>query len=235
MRILITSAASQIAQWLAVALRQEHHLRLTERVHIDGDDEFVRCPLDHDFSTNLLVQGMEAIIHVAEPLSGDTAEQQLDYLTRGTYNLLWAAAAEEVRRVVYLSTLELMSHYDESFIITERWRPRPTTSPWLLSKHLGESVCREFAREHELKVVVLRLGQVVQAEAVAGEAFNPMWVDQRDVAQAVTQALVADIERSWSIFHIQADSPQARFPVAQAKRLLGYNPTVSFENREVSL
>lgn len=230
MRILITSAASQIAQWLAAALKQEHQIRLTERTHLDLDDQFVRCPLDHDFSTNLLVQGMEAIIHVAEPLAQDTEEQQLDYLTRGSYNLLWAAAAEGVKRVIYLSTLELLNHYDPSFIITERWRPRPTTASWLLSKHLGESVCREFAREHKLKVIVLRLGQVVQAEAVAGAAFNPLWVDQRDVTQAVSQALAVDIERSWSVFHIQADSPQARFPVAQAKRLLGYNPAVTFEN-----
>jgi uronate dehydrogenase len=228
MHILITSAASQIAQWLAAALQQEHHVRLTEQIQIGSGAEFARCSLDHDFSTNLLVRGMDAIIHVAEPLPEDTAEQQLDYLTRKTYNLLLAAAAEGVERVVYLSTLELMSQYDEAFIVTERWRPRPTTAPALLARHLGESVCREFAREHKLKVVVLRLGQVVQAEAVAQEPFNPTWVDERDVIHAVVQALTTDI-KNWSVFHIQAGSPRARFPVNNAKRALGYNPTVSFE------
>jgi uronate dehydrogenase len=228
MRILITSAASAMAQGLVAALRPEHQLRLTELSLLETENEFVRCSLDHDFSTNLLVQGMEAIIHTAEPLPGATEQQQLDYLTRGTYNLLWAAAAEGVRRVVYLSTLELMSRYDESLIVTERWRPRPTPAPTLLAKHLGESVCREFAREHKLSVVVLRLGRVVRAEAVANEPFNPVWVDERDVAQAVTQALTASLGL-WSVFHIQADSPQARFPVSNAKKMLGYNPMVSFE------
>jgi uronate dehydrogenase len=228
MRILITSAASPLAQGLAAVLRPEHRLRLTEQTQLEVEGEFVRCSLDHDYSTNLLVQGMEAIIHAAEPAAEATEQQQLDYLTRGTYNLLWAAAAEGVRRVVYLSTLELLSRYDENFIVTERWRPRPTTAPSLLAKHLGESVCREFAREHKLSVVVLRLGQVVRAEAVANQPFNPTWVDERDVAQAVSQALTARLG-DWAVFHIQADSPQAQFPVANARKLLGYNPTVSFE------
>src|SRR5262245_21777246 len=99
MRILITSAASPLAQGLATALRAEYHVRLTERVQVAGEGEFVRCSLDHDLSTNLLVQGMDAIIHVAEPLPQESESQQVDYLTRGSYNLLWAAAAEGVQRV----------------------------------------------------------------------------------------------------------------------------------------
>ena len=228
MRLLITSAGSQIAQGLATALAPEHELRLTDRATFDNETEFVRCPLEHDFSTNLLVRQMEAIIHVAEPLPDDSHTQHLDYLTRGTYNLLWAAVAEGVRRVIYLSTLELMGRYDEAYLVNERWRPQPTTAPELLAKHLGESVCREFAREHKLEVVVLRLGRVVQAEAVAGQPFDPLWVDERDVAQAVTLALTADVGR-WSVFHIQAESPQTRFPVDIAKQRLDYKPTISFE------
>lgn len=228
MNILITSAASPLARMLAAALKQEYQLRLTELAQVEVEGEFVCSPLEHDFSTNLLVRGMEAIIHVAEPLPGATEEQRLDTLTRRTYNLLWAAAAEGVRRVVYLSSLELMNRYDETFIVTERWRPRLTAEPGPLSKYLGEFVCREFAREHRLAVVALRLGQVVQAEAVTNEPFNPMWVDERDVVQAVTHALNANVGQ-WSVFHIQADSPGARFPVASAKKMLGYNPTVSFE------
>jgi nucleoside-diphosphate-sugar epimerase len=134
MHILITSAASPLARALAVALRQEHQLRLTEVAQVDLEGEFVCSPLEHDFSTNLLVRGMEAIVHVAEPLPGATEEQQLDYLTRGTYNLLWAATAEGVRRVVYLSTLEVMSRYYESFIVNERWRPRLKTESRPLTK-----------------------------------------------------------------------------------------------------
>jgi hypothetical protein len=77
--------------------------------------------------------------------------------------------------------------------------------------------------------VVLRLGQVVQAEAVKGQPFNPTWVDEQDVVQAVNQALTVETARAWSVFHIQADSPQARFPIGPARQTLGFNPAVNFE------
>ncbi len=227
MQLLITSAASPLAQALTATLQAEHTLRLTERTPSASLANFALSPLGHDLSTNLLVRDMDAIIHVAEPLPTDNEFQQIDYLTRCTYNLCMAAAAEGVKRLVYLSTLDLMTAYDAKYKVNERWKSRPFTVAPVLAKHLGEFTCREFAREHKLNVVVLRVGKVVQAEAVAGQAVDPLWVDGRDVAQAVNQALSADLPR-WSILHVQADGPQARFSVDAAKRVLNYAPQYNF-------
>jgi nucleoside-diphosphate-sugar epimerase len=227
MNILITSAASSLARSLAETLRADHAVRLTERLSVANVTECAQCALGHDLSTNLLVRGMEAIVHVAEPLPNDSETQQIDYLTRCTYNLCTAAVAEGVKRLVYLSTLDLMTQYDPDLLVGERWRPRPTTSAPILGKHLGERVCREFAREFKLNVVVLRLGKVVRAEAVAAAHIDPLWVDERDVAQAVQQALSAESIR-WAIFHIQHESPAARFPIGLARHVLHYTPNYSF-------
>ena len=227
MQLLITSAASPLARTVAEALRGEHTVRLTERAPSADLPEFALSPLGPDLSTNLLVRGVDAIVHVAEPLPTDNEFQQIDYLTRCTYNLCMAAAAEGVKRVIYLSTLDLMTAYDPNYKVTERWKSRPTTAAPLLAKHLGEFTCREFAREHKFTGVVLRVGKVVQAEQVAGQAIDPLWVDGRDVAQAVNQALTADLPR-WSILHVQAEMPQARFTVNTAKQLLNYAPQYNF-------
>lgn len=227
MQLLITSAASPLAAALADTLRSEHSVRLTERTPLPNVAGFALSPLGPDLSTNLLVRDMDAIIHVAEPLPTDNELQQIDYLTRCTYNLCMAAAAEGVKRLVYLSTLELMTAYDPNYLVTERWKPQPPTHAPTLAKHLGEYTCREFAREHKLNVVVLRLGKVVRAETVAGQPVDPLWVDERDVAQAVSLALTAELPR-WAIFHIGTDSPQARFSVAAAKRGLNYEPLYNF-------
>jgi hypothetical protein len=163
-------------------------------------------------------------------LPGDNESQQIDYLTRCTYNLLWAASEEGVKRAVFLSTLELMTAYDESYLVSESWRPLPSTDSLVLAKHLGEFTCREFAREHKLSVVVLRLGKVVRADDVRGKAFDPMWVEERDVASAVGGALSAKLADSasgvgrWAVFHIQHESPKARFGADSAKRALGFKP-----------
>jgi nucleoside-diphosphate-sugar epimerase len=227
MNILITSASAPLAQSLADALRTDHTVRLTERVPTPKLTDFAVSTLGHDLSTNLLVRGMDAIVHVAEPLPSDNDLQQLDYLTRCTYNLCLAAVAEGVRRLVYLSTLDLMTAYDPTFAVSERWRPRPSAEAPVLAKHLGEFVCREFAREHKLDVTVLRLGKVVRSEEVAGAPYDPLWVEMGDVTQAVKQALLADSGR-WTVLHIQHEGPQARFSVASAKRVLGFEPAVNF-------
>jgi nucleoside-diphosphate-sugar epimerase len=223
MHILITSAAAPLARSLASALCDEHTVRRTERITVPDAPDLAVSNLGHDLSTNLLVRGMDAIVHVAEPLPADSEGQQIDYLTRCTYNLCWAAASEGVRRLIFLSTLDLLAQYDERDAVSERWRPRPTPEPPVLSKHLGEFVCREFAREHKLDVTVLRLGRVVYKGETATQSPGASWVDERDVAQAVRCALARDTGR-WTICHVQHESPGARFSIATARRVLGFAP-----------
>ena len=221
--ILITSGASRIAQVLAAGLKDKHPIRLTERIPVRTEHEFVECALGHDAATNTAVRGVDAILHVADPLPDDTPEQQIDLLTRCTYNLLTAAAEEMVPLVLMLSTLDVMTGYPANLTVSETWRPRPSTEPRVLSKHLGEFTCREFARDGKANIAVLRLGKVVRAEDVQGKPFDPLWVDERDVVHAVASALTARLGR-WQIFHIQSDSPKARFAVTRAKAALKYQP-----------
>jgi len=186
MHILLTSAASPISQCLVDQLAPAHSLRLTERRMIKSEHEFVLADLGHDASTNLLVRGMDAVIHVdAMPTETDTSAQ-IDQSTRCTYNLLMAAAAEGVKRVVYLSSLELMAAYD-GYLYDTRWRPQPTTAPSTLTNFLGESTCKEFAREGKVAVTVLRLAAEASPESIAGA-----------IADALT-----DEQPVWQIVHVE--------------------------------
>lgn len=186
MHILLTSAASPLSQNLVAQLASAHSLRLTERRMTKSEHEFVLADLGHDASTNLLMRGMDAVIHVDEMPSKADAPAQIDQSTRCTYNLLMAAAAEGVKRVIYLSTLELMAAYD-GYLYNTRWRPQPTTAPPTLTKFLGESTCKEFAREGKVAVTVLRLSSDASPESVAA---------------AITDALT-DEQPVWQIVHIE--------------------------------
>ncbi|OHB78628.1 MAG: hypothetical protein A2V98_06670 [Planctomycetes bacterium RBG_16_64_12] len=228
--VLITSAESPLAGAIAAELSRGYRVSLTAREDVRSDYPVTKSELNADEATVALVRGNEAIVHVAQPVVAADETVPIDDRTRLTYNLLQAAKQAGVQRLVYLSSLELLTAYGEEFEVTEEWRPRPGSEPRLLSHYLGEFTCREFAREGSLSVVILRLGKVVRAEEAAGQPFDPLWVDQRDVVQAVWLALAAletDDGRKlgpWSIFHVQPDSPAARFSVEKAKRLLGYKP-----------
>ena len=219
---------------LARALGNDYQIRITDRVPVSSTFEFIRSQLDQEAETTTLVRDVDAIVHVAEPLPSDD-RQRLDWLTRGTHHLLTAAAKANVPRVVFLSTLELMTPYDPNYTVSEFWRPLPSPQSSVLAKHLGEMVCREFARDRRIRATVLRLGTVVKAADTKGKPFDPLWVDEEDVAHAVSRALAPTrrdnqpgIASWWSVLHIGSDSVQARFSVASAKSALNYRPKVKW-------
>ena len=146
----------------------------------------------------------------------------------GGLNLLRAAASAGVTRVVYLSSLDVVRGYDERFAIAEDWRPQPGTAAGAVSQHLGEFTCRGFAREGSMSVAVLRLGRLVGAEEAAGKRVDCPWLAESDAVQAVRLALDYLQKRTspadrWAVFHILADGCP-RYPIAKAKRMLGYQP-----------
>ncbi len=193
MRILITSASNDRSADLADHFAGRHEVRLTERAHVETEHEFVLSALGHDRSTNLLTRGIDAIVHSVESLPGEDASTQLDAATRGTYNLLMAAAEEGVSQIILLSTLELMAAYPSGYRVRETWRPLPNTQPPTLSIHLAEQISREFAREGSLGVKILRLGDV----------------SNKTVADAVSEALAQPVPLAASCRSNESTAPHA--------------------------
>ena len=228
MNLLITSAASELARRLATAASESHTIQLTELETVDTDFDFVESELGHDESTNELVKGMDTIVHIAETPTHLKAKSEqpdnyeIDYQTRCTYNLLTAAVAEGVKHFIYASTLRLFEQHGEDWTVKENWRPRPSVDSFVLSKHLGEFTCREFARERKINVTCLRLGAIVIEEEAAGTEFNSMSLGLDDAVAAFQGAI--DAPSRWGIFHVQSEFPGSRFIIDKAKGHLKFNP-----------
>ncbi len=229
MKILITSAASQLAQRLAAALSEHHQLRLTDLVPVETDFDFVRCKLGHEEETDTLVAGMDAVIHVAEPPSSVLAEslqpesRMIDFQTRCTYNLFNAASDAGIGHAIYTSTLRLFEGHDEDWTVTESWRPAPTTDADVLARHLGEFTVREFARERRINVTLLRLGTLVTAAEAAGQPLDTSWLEIEDAVQAFVGSLESPAD-TWAIYHIQSEFARSRFLIGRARSNLSYEP-----------
>ena len=212
LKVLITSASSPFPLSLAGSLSGTHAVLLTDRQQMPSDSEFVRSDLDHSAAINDLVRGVDVIVHSGAVDPAASVSDQLDYQMRCTYNLLRAATEEGVPRFIYLSSLRLMDGYDPDLAVTERWKPLPTTDPAVLCYHLGEIVCREFAREGKINVVILRLGEIT-AESSLEPSTSALFID--DAIDAVQKALTAELSGSLDIFHIQSAVPNARFLTGQ--------------------
>ena len=228
MNILITGASTRISRLLASTLSESHSVTVTDRVPVPDLDNFVQCDLDHDAATNDLVRNMDVVIHSGQVDAGLPVSDQLDGGMRCVYNLVRAAVEEGVPRLVFLSSLSVMGRYDEDYVVTERWLPAPTTNADVLCFHLGEFICREFAREQRIEVVCLRLGGLV-GDSGAHMSTSALFPD--DAVQAVESALTADISEGyadsrshWAVFHIQSDVPNRRFLSTTAEMRLGFRP-----------
>ena len=226
MRVLITNAATSLGQALADSLGDAHQVRLT-----DPEPRFgIQCDLGHDPETDALVKDIDIVIHLAyAPRAGDGEITWLDRNTRGTYNLLLAAAAAEVEHVILLSTLDLFAPYEENLTVDETWKPLPSCAPAVLGAHLAEFTAREFAHSHELHVTIARLGHLIHAEEVADQPYDPMWLDERDAAQAVGQIVQKGPVSQYNAIHIQSTAARARFSVERAKSHLSFDPQYNFE------
>ncbi len=234
MRILITGVSMPFPMELVQRLGVEHDVRCTDRNDVQAED-FVRSELGHDDTTSALVHGMDAIVHCGMPDPTLTSQKQLDSATRQTYNLLFAASEATVPRVVFLSSLVLMNQYEADFLVTETWKPRPTTEIDQLSYHLGEFTCKEFVRENRLTAICLRLGELYRGE---DEPPNIWGLHLDDAVQAIELALIWDVARErtsggrppapnaqgWGLFHIQSSIHRARFPTRSAQGLMDFKP-----------
>ena len=225
MNVLINGSPTEIGRSVVSQLADsEHNLRLTSMAPYDRQDVVV-CALEHDAATDELVDGIDAIINVGYQDEVEMpATFRLDYYTRRTYNLLWAASNANVQRVINLSTLRLMDEYEENLVVTEQWRSMPLASDInLLCAHLVEIICKEYARDRMFDVVNLRLGWPLveggtDALAVASSS-SALCSD--DLGRAVLAALDMDVE-PWQDVHIQSSVPSQRYLTAKASELLGF-------------
>ncbi len=234
MKLLVTSAADGLPARLARDLSASHDVVSTGRTAAPG---LVVCDLGHDSATDDLVRGVDVIVHWGGTNAAYSASDRLDDAAYRTYNLLRSASDAGVPRVVYLSSLDVMKGYPEEYTVTERWRPEPTTSVDDLSYHLGEYVCREFAREQRLSVVCLRLGDLVWD----GEPGSSSSLLVEDAVRAVELALTSSLSDDhrwtllpdpfdWQLYHVQSAVPGARFATGAARSAMGFESVLEAES-----
>ena len=201
-----------------------HNIRLTSMAPYDEQDVVV-CSLEHDEATDDLVAGIDAIINVGYQ---DEVEMpvsfHLDYYTRRTYNLFWAAANAGVKRVINLSTLRMMEAYEENLVVTEQWRSKPVANDInLLCAHLVEIICKEYARDRKFEVVNLRLGWPLTdgGPDAIGDGSGDAALSSQDLGRAVLAALEFEVE-PWQDIHIQSKVTNQRYTTAKAAATLGF-------------
>ncbi len=173
--------------------------------------------------------GMDAIINCTVIRPDPVNAFLVNFI--GAYNVMRAAVAHGIRRVVHTGPLQVSSEwpagYGWDFDVPDDAPARGGTWLYGHTKFLGQEVVRLFAEAYDLEVPTLYYSSFVNPETAKPGAggVHPMSISWDDAGHAMRRALeTPTLPSPFEIFHILADLPHGKYSSAKAQRLLGWQP-----------
>lgn len=169
-RIVVTGASGFIGSALVKRLVADHKdVTATARRQTEALSKELGAPVSKLEVMGELpdFDGVETIVHCATPndIQSKAEDGGLALAVMGTRRLLEKAARQGVRRVVYLSTLQVYGTELEGKI--DETSPVCCESLYGLNHYLGEEVCRYFVHTSGLDIVALRPSNVYGVPGVS--------------------------------------------------------------------
>jgi len=170
-------------------------------------------------------EGMDAIINCTvmrfDPIEAFRVN------TLGAYNVMRAAVAHGIRRVVHTGPQQVdtpeLACYHWDYDVPGDAPPRPGTQLYFHTKYLGQELCRVYAEHYDLEVPVLLYALFRNEDTDSG--VYPFSISWQDSARAVRRALeVRSLPSPYEVMNIVSDIPYGRYSNQRAKTLLDWEP-----------
>jgi nucleoside-diphosphate-sugar epimerase len=208
----------------------------------DGLAPFRRADLTDLGQVYGCLHGAEAVVHFAAIPRPTIDLPEVVFRTNvmSTFNVLEAASATGVERIVIASSVSVLGYpfferpIAPEYVPIDEAHPRLPQDAYALSKLTGEELAAGFARRCRLDIVSLRFPWIHTPETFA-EQLQPLWsnpkagaanlwsyIDTLDVAAAVRLALEAGIAGHEACFVAAADT---FMPVPSRELVAAHYPT----------
>jgi UDP-glucose 4-epimerase len=215
MKVLVTGSEGLVGKMVCSTLAEQGHSFVGFDVATSGDILEFRALKE-------AAQSCDAIVHSAALLGfpGQTPGQIMEINLQGTWNVLSCALANDIHRVVFLSSVDVLGVFKgeraPDFLPLDESHDCYPRTPYAISKYLAEEMCEVFASAHNIDIVCLRPPGVWEAPATyewiaterkkrAAFEWDPFWeygafIDVRDLAQACLSSLQAIFSGCHSVF-----------------------------------
>lgn len=215
-RVLITGSSGQLGSEVARLLADDYELIGLDL--LPGPRTTVTGSVTERERLFELLRGVDAVIHTAalhaRHRETHSASQFVDVNVQGTLNLLEAAAANGVRRVVYTSTTSLYGQAmqpqgGQAVWVDEVLTPRPRDI-YDVTKIAAEGLCQISAQGGGPACISLRVSRFFPEPARETAVYRAYrGLDVRDAAAAHRLALKSELP-GYEVFNIAAKSPFGR-------------------------
>ena len=196
MKVLVTGGSGVIGSYLLRELKRlGYALSCYSRTRpIEGHVDWLEGDIGQIDQLKAACEGHDAVIHLAAvPGPGRTTpEELLNVNVMGTVNMLEAAVAASVSKIVFASSGAATGFSFQAEAIIPRYLPIDEAHPcapqdeYGLSKLLGEQICRRYSDAYGLVTICLRI--------------NHNWCVDRDGAQIAVRSGSAGglaVEKLW--------------------------------------
>ncbi|MCW1822301.1 NAD-dependent dehydratase [Mycolicibacterium conceptionense] len=261
-KVVVTGGSGRVGRYVVDELASGFNVTNADLTQSEAAVDYTQADVTDLDSVRRAVKGADAVVHLAA-LDYDwnaAPEQYIRVNTMGTWNVLQAAAENDVRKVVLCSSISACGLSEmrpdwtpQALQVDERHELRPVQA-YSVSKQIMETMGRSFAYGSPMDVLCLRPLAVVLPETITEyTAFidNPethwlyYYVHARDVATGFRKALEAR-ELKFGTFFLSADDTShpeptldwyrsriGGLPEITNPRLFQLNPRASiFSNRQ---
>ncbi len=148
----------------------------------------------------------------------------------GAYNVMRAAVAHGIRRVVHTGPLVQHVHgpgdYTWDYDLHVDAPARPFDQLYIHSKYLGQEIVRVFADHYGLEAPVLLFTALYNPDpAIVPTGYSLFTISWPDTGRALRRALeVTSLPAPYVMVNISADLPHGRFDHDKARAMLNWAP-----------
>ena len=229
-RIVITGGGGYLGGLLQQHFsdRGEYHLTLISRSPRKDTDILCADISAADQKWTDTLANAYAVIHLAARRGSGTTWSDIQQTNiEGTLNVFEAARRNGARRVIFASTTWVLGGYLGTDTPLSPDLPPMPVGDYGISKMVGESIARHFAKQHGQSVICLRLGRCHAGEdspdLLSNQKQQYKWLSKRDFCQGIEKAVeTEDIEVS--LLHLTSEIAGSPWDISATRQELGYSP-----------
>lgn len=239
--VLITGMSGLIGRAVQRRLAGRYQLTALNRRDVPGVNT-IQADISDLEAIRPAFSGQDVVVHLAAVLgdqAGWAAIQRVNI--EGTYNVLEAARAAGVKRVIFASSGTVVAGWEseEPYASLVNGAYERVEAPWPMvdhetpvrprglygaSKAAGEALARHFADAFPLSVICLRIGRVTEADRPVNVRDYSIWCSQADIAQLVERCITAPPSVHFDIFYALSNNRWGYRDIEHAARVVGYAP-----------
>ncbi len=229
-KILLTGAAGRIGSFFTAQYKDQYDFVLTDMrpPQETYGFPFIESNITDADALRELAKGVDTIIHMAADISIFAPwESLLPNNFVGTYNVYEAAHEAGCKRVVFASTVNVVTGYPDDELNIRPDMPIRPGNLYGSSKAWAEAAGSVFADKYDLSVICLRFGWVTPADEEAVSKHPEMWnmaLTLPDCAQLVHLSVDAPASLKFGVFHGISDNREKKLDITTSREILGYAP-----------